>query len=186
LATVHEIVRDHDGAMNVQSKPGHGSRFEVWLPALAGTVAGATRVLPLGRGESVLILESKRERLEQNEEMLAALGYEPIGYERVDDAIAACGSKPGRFDAVVITHTPSSPDALQMARALHALMPRQPILLAAGAMFDVSVDALAEAGVAEVVHRPLVSAELAAALARHLRASSALQHQARSTGTANR
>src|SRR4029450_2788319 len=33
LATVHEIVRDHDGAMNVQSKPGHGSRFEGWLRA---------------------------------------------------------------------------------------------------------------------------------------------------------
>ena len=33
LATVHEIVRDHDGAMNVQSRPEHGSRFEVWLPA---------------------------------------------------------------------------------------------------------------------------------------------------------
>ena len=39
LATVHEIVRDHDGAMNVQSKPGHGSRFEAWLPAAA---AGST------------------------------------------------------------------------------------------------------------------------------------------------
>lgn len=28
LATVQEIVRDHDGGMNVQSKLGHGSRFE--------------------------------------------------------------------------------------------------------------------------------------------------------------
>ena len=35
LATVHEIVRDHDGAMNVRSKPGHGSRFEAWLSAAA-------------------------------------------------------------------------------------------------------------------------------------------------------
>jgi signal transduction histidine kinase len=37
LATVHEIVRDHDGAMNVQSKPECGSRFEAWLPAVAQT-----------------------------------------------------------------------------------------------------------------------------------------------------
>src|SRR5262249_58367520 len=36
LATVGEIVRDHNGAMNVQSKPGHGSRFEAWLPAAGG------------------------------------------------------------------------------------------------------------------------------------------------------
>ena len=45
LATVREIVRDHDGAMNVQSKPGHGSRFEVWLPPAAadGTTGSAPR-----------------------------------------------------------------------------------------------------------------------------------------------
>src|SRR5439155_24188407 len=39
LATVREIVRDHDGAICVQSEPGHGSRFEVWLPALAADSA---------------------------------------------------------------------------------------------------------------------------------------------------
>src|SRR3954466_10975644 len=33
LATVREIVRDHDGAIQVESAPGHGSTFEVWLPA---------------------------------------------------------------------------------------------------------------------------------------------------------
>src|SRR5579864_6852334 len=32
LATVREIVREHGGALNVQSKQGEGSRFEIWLP----------------------------------------------------------------------------------------------------------------------------------------------------------
>ena len=64
LATVREIVCDHDGAINVQSKPGHGSCFEVWLPATAaGSVAhGRTALLPLGGGETVLIVENERER----------------------------------------------------------------------------------------------------------------------------
>src|ERR1700719_3015094 len=35
LSTVREIVREHGGAMNVMSTPGEGTRFEVWLPALA-------------------------------------------------------------------------------------------------------------------------------------------------------
>src|SRR5262249_52004795 len=35
LATVREIIRDHDGAINVHSRPGHGSRFEAWLRAAA-------------------------------------------------------------------------------------------------------------------------------------------------------
>ena len=65
LATVYEIVRDHDGAMNVQSEPGHGCRFEAWLPAAGAdstTVVGPA-MLPLGRGETVLVVESEREQL---------------------------------------------------------------------------------------------------------------------------
>ena len=90
--------------MNVQSKPGQGSRFEAWLPATspsAATVAGPP-TLPLGHGETVLIVESERERLLRDEETLAALGYEPVGFSLPDDAVAACRAAPDRFDAVVV------------------------------------------------------------------------------------
>jgi nitrogen-specific signal transduction histidine kinase/CheY-like chemotaxis protein len=173
LATVYEIVRDYDGAMNVQSKPGHGSRFEVWLPALVDGTAAAARGLPFGRGETVLIVES--ERLLRDEEMLAALGYEPVGFERADDAIAACRSAPARFDAVVIGHTAANVTDLEVARVLHGLMPGHPILLASASTIDVSVDELAEAGISEVLRRPLDSSELAAVLARYLRWASSLR-----------
>jgi signal transduction histidine kinase len=76
LATVPEIVRDDDGAMDVHSKPGHGSRFEAWLPvAVTDSTAGdGPEMLPLGRGETVLVVDSERERLLRDEEMLAAGG----------------------------------------------------------------------------------------------------------------
>jgi signal transduction histidine kinase len=177
LATVLEIIRDHDGAMNVHSSPGRGSRFEVWLPALAAEtrVAPATRekpVLPLGRGETILVIENERERLLRDEEMLAALGYEPVGFERPDDAVAACQAKPARFDAIVV----SAPSGLELARALHGIVSRQPILLAMTATADIGVDALAEAGITEILQRPLDSAELAVALARSLRPLGALRN----------
>ena len=177
LATVHEIVRDHDGAMNVQSTPGHGSRFEAWLPA---TAAGSTEVvgpamLPLGRGETVLVVESERERLLRDEEMLAALGYEPVGFERPADAIAACRSAPDRFDIILVSHASQTPGGLDLAHALHEIAPRQPMLLATASTIDVSVDALAEAGISEVLRQPLASPELAAALARCLRSSGTLR-----------
>jgi CheY-like chemotaxis protein len=171
LATVREIVRDHDGAMNVQSKPGQGSRFEAWLPAAAGDerAVAASTVLPLGRGETVLVVESERERLLRDEETLAALGYEPVGFEHAVDAIAACRSTPGRFDAAVVGHMAPAPGALDVARALREFMSRKPILLATTSTMDVNAEALSEAGIAEVLHRPLVNTELAAALARCLR-----------------
>src|SRR5262249_60423722 len=87
LATVHEIVRDYDGVMNVRSKPGLGSRFEAWLPAAAAdTPVVGTAMLALGRGETVLVVESERDRLLHGEGMLASLGYEPRGFQRAADA----------------------------------------------------------------------------------------------------
>ena len=56
-----------------------------------------------------------------------------------------------------------------MAHALHEVAPRQPMLLATASTIEVGVDALAEAGISELLRRPLVSTELAAALARCLR-----------------
>jgi signal transduction histidine kinase len=177
LATVQEIVRDHDGAMNVQSKPEHGSRFEVWLPAVAAdnTAVVGPAVLPLGRGETVLVVESEREKLLYNEEMLAALGYEPVGFERAADAIAACRSAPDRFDIILVSHASQTSVGLDLTRALHEVAPRQPILLATSTTIDVGLDALADAGISDVLRRPLASTELAAALARCLRSPGALQ-----------
>ena len=177
LATVREIVRDHDGAMNVESRLGRGSRFEVWLPASpAGRETGTNpggRLL--GRGETVLVVEGERERLLRHEEMLAALGYEPVGFERPADAIDALRSEPDRFDAILVSHATAGFGSLDLARTLHEITPRQPVLFATTSASEVSVDALAEAGIAEVLRQPLVGSEVAAALAPFLRSPGALR-----------
>ena len=182
LATVHDIVRDHHGAMNVQSKPEHGSRFEAWFPAVAADSPAVVSpaVLPLGRGETVLVVESERERLLYNEEMLAALGYEPVGFERPADAIAACRSTPDRFDIILVSHASQTSVGLDLTRALHEVAPHQPILLATSSTIDVGLDALADAGISDVLRRPLASTELAMALARCLRS---LAHYSRNAIT---
>jgi signal transduction histidine kinase len=177
LATVQEIVRDHDGAMNVQSKAGYGSRFEAWLPAAAinASAAAGPAALPLGRGETVLVVENERERLLRDEEMLAALGYEPVGFEHAANAIAAFRGAPERFDIVLISNASNTMTGLSLASALREIMPRCPVLLATASTIDISVDALAEAGIAEVLNWPLVTTELAAVLARCLRSACVLQ-----------
>jgi len=171
LATVRKIVRDHDGAIDVASAPGKGSRFEIWLPAAATDASTPARGAPvapppLGQGETVLIVHDSRDSLLGDEEILAALGYEPVGFDRPADAIAAFRGEPGRFDAALIS-VASVRAALDLAQTLHAIDPMQPILLARSAL-DIGVDALVRAGVADLVRRPLVGAELASVLARCL------------------
>jgi signal transduction histidine kinase len=177
LATVREIVRDHDGAINVQSEPGCGSRFEIWLPAIAAGVitADGPLALPLGHGETVLIVEPERDRLLRDEEKLAALGYEPVGFELAADAVAACRSEPGRFDVILISSGWQAQGGLDLARALGVIAPSKPVLLAVASSLDINVDAVAEARISEVLRWPLDNTELATSLARCLRPPGRLQ-----------
>jgi signal transduction histidine kinase len=176
LATVREIVRDHSGAIDISSTPGVGSCFEVWLPcstigsAMVAAAPGTRpHTLPLGRGETVLMVDAVSERLLADEEMLAAIGYEPVGFARAVDALAACRATPQRFDALVVGHFGTADSMLDLAAALHEIVPDLPILMATASADDIRTDALVAAGISEVVHRPLISAEIASALARHLR-----------------
>jgi signal transduction histidine kinase/CheY-like chemotaxis protein len=168
LATVREIVRDHGGAIDVRSQLGEGSLFEVWLPQIAGT----SRILHeagtmQGSGEAILVIDDDHARLLHDEEIVAALGYEPIGFADPDQALSACRLTPRRFDAALISHLMPIAQALAVTKKLHGMAPDLPILLACSAG-ELGADELAGAGVCEVVSKPLVSAELAAALSRWL------------------
>jgi signal transduction histidine kinase len=167
LATVREIVREHGGAINVQSTLGEGSRFEVWLPGLA-TAGPASEadgpVLPLGCGETVLMVAGDSARLLRDEEMLAALGYEPVGFTGADAALAACRATPERFDVLIVGELGSSISSLELAAALHAAAPRLPIVLATKSIEEIGADTLVAAGIADVVRWPIAAQEIATAL----------------------
>jgi signal transduction histidine kinase len=167
LATVHEIVREHGGAMNVRSTPGKGSRFEVWLPCettVAMVPEAETPLLQVGHGKTVLLITSDRRRLLRDEEMLAALGYEPVGFGAAADALAACRARPARFDAAILGHLGPTASSLELAAALHAVAPHLPILLAARSTESIAADTLVGAGIADVVRWPMIAAEIATAL----------------------
>jgi hypothetical protein len=86
--------------------------FEAWLPAaVAGTAPQEVgpETLPLGRGETVLLCESERERLLREEEMLAALGYEPVGTGTQSMRSLRAVRPPDRFDIILVSHASHIP-----------------------------------------------------------------------------
>jgi len=176
LATARTIVSEHGGAIEVISKPGAGSCFEVWLPQILVPSLEGRRLeaqlpqpLPLGHGQTVMLLNEEPDRLLKDEEMLAALGYEPIGFAQSDDAFAAYRTGHERFDAVVISYVRST-DAAEFVAALSREAPNIPIVLAAASVGDLSRPVPTAAA---RVHYPLSGAELAGVLARCLAASNA-------------
>ena len=172
LATTHDVVLEHGGAMHVRSSVGVGSRFEVWLPqidAVTSTSIEEVATLPFGRGETVLVIEDDAARLLRDEEIFAALGYEPVGCTRTADARVRCAEALRRFDVVVVGHLVPMAGSLDLATELHEIAPGLPILLATTSADEFGANALAAAGISDVVSWPIVTTELAMALRNCLR-----------------
>jgi PAS domain S-box-containing protein len=171
LSVVHGIVADLGGGIDVSSRVGQGSRFTIWLP-VAGEAPAPEREefapQPRGNGETVMIVDDERALVELAEETVAALGYEPVGFTSSRLALEAFRAAPDRFDAVLTDE--SMPDLVgtEFVRQLRSLHASIPILLMSGHGEAVTARAL-EAGVAEVLHKPLRSRNIAEALARVLR-----------------
>jgi len=183
LATARDIVLEHNGTLEVQSAPGAGTRFDIWLPAVPRLAPTSIQrefgSIGRGIGETVLVLETDRERLLRHEEILAALGYEAVGFTGPQEAVQACSAR-ARFDAALVCHQPGSSFVFEFAANLRELAPNLPIILATSSTRDLEAPLLAASGVSEVVHHPLASADLAAALSRCLAnsADARLQSQA--------
>jgi signal transduction histidine kinase len=78
LSTARDIVEQHGGTIDVQSMRGKGSSFTLWLPTLPESAVGEEPA-PSGGGEVVLVINADAARLAIDEELVAALGYEPSG-----------------------------------------------------------------------------------------------------------
>ena len=174
LATVREIVLEHDGALSVQSKQGLGTRFDIWLPCTtapqpraAEETTGEFVHRSQGHGETILVLEEDRERRLLIEEILAALSYEPVGFAHPADAATACLLSPTRFDAALLcSHSSAAQTNAAYIAPLRKVAPDLPIILATAAVQDMQAPELAGNGIAGVIGQRPTLAELAAALAR--------------------
>jgi PAS domain S-box-containing protein len=171
LSLVHGIVADLGGAIDVSSKPGEGACFEIWLPVAGETVAASSEaagVLPRGNGETLMIVDDEPQLVELAEEVVARLGYEPVGFVSSTAALQAFLVDPQRFDVVLTDEMMPDLAGTELAREIRVLRPSIPILLMSGRAVPSVVDRAAEVGVDEVLRKPLHRREIAESLARVL------------------
>ena len=131
------------------------------------------RELPQGRGETILVVDDERTLVALSEEMLAQIGYEPVGYESSTAALRAFQAQPRRFDVILTDEAMPELTGTDLAREIHLVRPGIPIILMSGYGGTQLTARAAANGVNAVLRKPLQSRELAETLARVLEFESA-------------
>jgi signal transduction histidine kinase/ActR/RegA family two-component response regulator len=177
LSVVHGIVKSHDGAIDVRSRPEEGSCFSLYLPAVAAAqlrVPRTARVVAVrGEGERVLCIDDEESVVRVTSQMLRRLGFHVVGLTDPADALAAFESEPSQFDVMLTDFAMPKLTCFELVRSVQRVRPALPIVVTSGRMDPDDIEKLRGLGIGEVVFKPSTIAELTAALRRALRSARA-------------
>jgi PAS domain S-box-containing protein len=171
LSLVHGIVTELGGGIEVDSKVGEGTTFAVYLPWSNKEVIekDPDESAPMGAGETILLVDDEEALVRLGEEMLASLGYEPVGFTSAKEALAAFRDEPDRFQAVLSDEAMADLSGSELAKAIRELRPELPVLLMSGYVSPLFAARAKNIGVVEVLSKPLVARDIARSLANALR-----------------
>lgn len=141
LATVYGIVRQNGGCVTVESDPGRGSIFRIWLPRHEGGQGGSEdqepAVLPSGRGETVLVVEDEAAVLRLARKTLAGLGYRVLVAPHPEAALQTAAEQAGGIDLLIVDVIMPGMNGRELAGRLKARHPGMGILYVSGYTADV-------------------------------------------------
>ena len=167
LSLVHGIVTDLGGGIEVKSELGRGTALTVYVPwqrTIPAPAAAPVRV-PSGAGETVLIVDDEESLVRLCEEMMAELGYEPVGFASSTAALASLRATPERYQAVLSDESMPEMTGSELAREVRLVRPDIPILLMSGYVTPALASRARELGIHEVLAKPLVIGDIACSLA---------------------
>lgn len=171
LSVVHGIIKAHQGAILVQSEPGKGSTFNIYLPVqteMASEIPTAPRELAQGRGERILFVDDEQNLAAVTEKVLTRIGYTVTRFSKSDEALECFRCRPDDFDLVITDLAMPGMSGTDLAAALMQLRANIPILLISGFVDPVVQETAHFIGIREVLHKPLSIEALSEAVGRVL------------------
>jgi signal transduction histidine kinase len=170
LAVVHGIVQSHDGAVTVESQPGVGTTFHVYLPATVGPASsvdgdGRPAEPPRGNGELVLLVDDDPGVVRLGEHLLERLGYRVDGYTDPRAALVAFTASPDRYALVLTDLAMPELSGTEVARQVRATRPRMPVVLTSGYLSPSQDRRAGDYGAGEFLGKPFSLKTLAETLA---------------------
>jgi len=170
LSVVQGIVKSHNGAITVKSKPKQGTTFSVFLPVLENVEAEGAKTLqpPLTGSERILLVDDEEALIDLGKEILETLGYQVTATTSSLDALEIFRTRPHAFDLVITDMTMPSLTGSELAREVTALRSDTPIILSTGFSDLVDEKQAKEAGIREYILKPYEIRTLAGAIRKAL------------------
>jgi len=179
LSVVHGIIQNHKGAITVYSELGHGTSFQVYLPALVSgenlAIEQDTSV-PRGNGERILLVDDEEILAELGRKLLERMGYSPTVFTNPLEGLNFLREQPANCDLLITDFTMSGMTGMDLARQAAAIRPDLPIVLVSGFLANLTSERVKEAGVSEILLKPLTSQTLGVALHRIFSSSKESAH----------
>jgi len=159
LSSVVGIVKSHGGFVNVESEPGRGTTFKVFLPA-SGTGSAALHDLeedlppPGGHGETVLLVDDEPNIRGVAELILQQAGYQVILAADGTQAIARYAERRGEIKLVITDAVMPFLDGVALTRALRILDPNIKVIGTSGNSDDQRSAEMKGLGLAAFLNKP--------------------------------
>jgi len=161
LPVVHGIVQAHGGRIEVSSKKGEGTTFDIFLPLTAGRDSTADAALAQspasaarGAGQHVVYLDDYPAMVFMMKATLDVRGYRTTGFEDAHDALEFLRAHIDEVDLVVSDYNMPGKSGLEVAREIRRLRPDLPVILASGYLTDELRDGAARVGVSRLFDKP--------------------------------
>jgi signal transduction histidine kinase/ActR/RegA family two-component response regulator len=168
LAQVHGIVKQHGGCIGVETAlgpnegvgsnedVGGGTTFRVYLPAYKEGVEGIAEeplAMPVGKGETILLVEDDDSIRDAGQSVLESLGYRVLTAADGREALEAYRSAKG-VDLVITDVMMPEMGGRQLFRELRGMTPGIKVLAITGYGMQEDLATLEKDGFLDVVHKP--------------------------------
>lgn len=163
LAVVHGIMKDHDGAVLVESAPGKGSRFDLYFPvadAAEPQSLDANHPIPRGHGQRLLVIDDEEALLKVNQRTLERLGYAVTAFTSPTVALEAFRSGSGLFDLVITDLAMPGMSGVDLSRELKRFKPDCPVIITTGYTTSLDAHSIKNFGLAALIFKPATPATI--------------------------
>lgn len=162
LASCYGIIKGHGGFIDVDSVPGKGSTFSIYLPAsdkIPEDSEEQTKPIIKGSGK-ILVIDDEELILEVSVMMVQELGYSVMDANSGKDAIKIFKKHKDEIDIVILDMVMPDLSGEEVYDLLKEIKPDVKVLLASGYTFDKRAKTLIEQGCSGFIKKPYSIEEL--------------------------